>query len=447
MTDDLLKFALENGIIDMSSIQVQIEKMKNEKYLKMHNGKIWQSDADMLWRTYLPDEVKGRKLVKRKTEEDLKNTIIAFYKALEKKTKEKEITLCDLFPEWLEFKSMHTDATSYIKRITADWSRYYMLEPELINKPIKEFSKVYLDQWAHGMIKKYDMTKKAYYNMSLILRQCLTYAVEKGCIETNEFEKVDINTKLFRRTKKKPSDTQVYNNEEEEKLIQDMMRRFKNNPSNTAPLMVLLAFETGVRIGELCALKFEDIDGRYINIQRQEVRDFEKVDETHMRFKCFRIVEYTKSDDGFRQIYLTETARRIIEIAKTMNEVNNEKNPDGFIFVKDGKNIGHYSVQAMIKRGCEHINIEVKTSHKIRKTFISTLIDSGLNIDEVRRVAGHSDERTTYGNYCFNRLTESQTENAYEKALNRQKVIKGNQFSNIVEFTQTRINTGFVGVK
>ena len=78
----------------------------------------------------------------------------------------------------------------------------------------------------------------------------------------------------------------------------------------------------------------------------------------------------------------------------------------------------------MIKRGCEKIGINVKTSHKIRKTYISTLIDSGLNIDQIRRMAGHSDERTTYGNYCFNRMTEEQTEEKIENAL---KVIKGNQ--------------------
>lgn len=69
----------------------------------------------------------------------------------------------------------------------------------------------------------------------------------------------------------------------------------------------------------------------------------------------------------------------------------------------------------------------VKTSHKIRKTYISTLIDSGLNIDEIRRMAGHTDERTTYGNYCYNRLTNSQTEEKIENALNFKRVIKGNQ--------------------
>ncbi|MCD7737671.1 MAG: hypothetical protein LUH58_01330 [Lachnospiraceae bacterium] len=55
---------------------------------------------------------------------------------------------------------------------------------------------------------------------------------------------------------------------------------------------------------------------------------------------------------------------------------------------------------------------------KVRKTYISALIDSGLNINEIRRLAGHEDERTTYKNYCFNRMTNKETENLLEKALN-----------------------------
>lgn len=63
-----------------------------------------------------------------------------------------------------------------------------------------------------------------------------------------------------------------------------------------------------------------------------------------------------------------------------------------------------YSIQAMIKRGCEFINMDVKTCHKIRKTYISTLIDSGLNIDEIRRMVGHSDALLSYLLTMFDEL-------------------------------------------
>lgn len=55
--------------------------------------------------------------------------------------------------------------------------------------------------------------------------------------------------------------------------------------------------------------------------------------------------------------------------------------------------------------------------HKIRKTYISALIDGNININEIRKQVGHEDERTTLRNYCFNRYTRNQTEEQMENAL------------------------------
>ncbi|GFI15999.1 tyrosine recombinase XerC [Lachnospiraceae bacterium] len=430
-SNDILQFIINNGMIDISDVQNSMEAMKRKELLDKHPYKIWQG-KDGKWYTYLPDDKKGRRLLKRNSEKEIELCVIDYIKQNSEENIVKNIaskmTLQSIFPKWLEYKQIHTNSTSYIKRITADWHRFYVEQQEFINMPLQKMTFVILDEWAHSMIKQYKLTKKSYYNMSLILRQCLDYAVECGYISENVFSKVKVNTKLFQRVKKKTGESQVYTIDEEERFIKDMIRRFQNHPENTAPLAVMLAFETGVRIGELCVLKFEDIEGNYIHIQRQEIREFQKVDEYNMKFKCYRVVEYTKSEDGFRHIYLTAAARKIIELARYMNNVNGEYCEEGYIFVHNHKNINHYSIQAMILRGCKKVNMDVKTSHKIRKTYISTLIDSGLNIDAIRRFAGHSDERTTYGNYCYNRMTDKQTEEIVENALGMNEVIKGNHF-------------------
>lgn len=51
-----------------------------------------------------------------------------------------------------------------------------------------------------------------------------------------------------------------------------MERRLANNPSNTAPLAVLLDFELGVRKGELLALKSTDIHDGYIQYWKASSR-------------------------------------------------------------------------------------------------------------------------------------------------------------------------------
>lgn len=421
--DDVLKFAIESGMIDLSYIQDKYEMSKREELLSNHKWAISQG-KDGYWRTYLPDEEKGRKMVKRKTQKDIENLVISYIKSQseeeEIKKKNKKITLEELYKEWIVSKEKHTNSSSYIKRITSDWEKYYVVQKSLINKPIIEFTKNELDDWAHEMIKEKELTKKQYYNMSIIIRQSLEYAVEKGYIEKNPFEKIKINSKMFRKVKKPLPQTQVYLTDEIPKIVYDMLRRFKNNPENTSPLAVLLDFEIGVRIGELVALRLSDIseDWTYIHIQRQAVREYERIEEnsTKMRFSGFKVVEYTKSDDGDRQVYLTDLARKIIKIVLSVNEYYKYKCED-YIFVKGNQRLSHYTIQSKLYRGCESIGIITKTMHKVRKTYISSLIDSGLNIDEIRRQAGHSDERTTYGNYCFNRLTAPETQAIMENAL------------------------------
>lgn len=51
-------------------------------------------------------------------------------------------------------------------------------------------------------------------------------------------------------------------------------------------------------------------------------------------------------------------------------------------------------------------------------------------------MVGHADERTTFNSYCFNRLTDVQTEEKIEMALGNTKVIKGNQ--KIVDFVRNK---------
>ena len=58
-----------------------------------------------------------------------------------------------------------------------------------------------------------------------------------------------------------------------------------------------------------------------------------------------------------------------------------------------------------------------RSSHKARKTQISTLLDWDVNLDTVRRVSGHVDSRTTLNNYCFDRTEENERKKKIFAAL------------------------------
>lgn len=70
-----------------------------------------------------------------------------------------------------------------------------------------------------------------------------------------------------------------------------------------------------------------------------------------------------------------------------------------------------YRVDQYLYSLCEEAGIGIKkSSHKISKTFISSLFATGLNMDKIREIAGHEDERTSLNNYCFETKTDKESE-------------------------------------
>lgn len=185
-------------------------------------------------------------------------------------------------------------------------------------------------------------------------------------------------------------------------------------------MAILFAFQTGVRIGEIVGLRWSDIGEEYSNymlVQRQEVRDEKRNEDGTWQKASLVVVDYTKSDAGHRNVFLTSYAREILEMVRRQNEEDGFAN-DGYIFLqKNGSRATKRMVDNRLRKCCKRAGVPEKSMHKIRKTYISTLIDNAVNINTIRALVGHEDERTTYHNYCFNRKSEDQIQEELEKAL------------------------------
>lgn len=57
--------------------------------------------------------------------------------------------------------------------------------------------------------------------------------------------------------------------------------------------------------------------------------------------------------------------------------------------------------------------MKVKTMHKIRKTYGSTLLHNGVNISAVKDMLGHADESTTMKHYIYNTENDTKKGNGY----------------------------------
>lgn len=402
-------------LIEMTKQQKLEKALLNEHIENFYH--IWQNDKGV-YLTYLPakDKPKGRRAISASTQERLEQKIIAFY--LEKKKEEAQeiITLRKLYPQWLKVKSLETTASTYIRRIDNDWKLYYETD-SIVDKDITKFTKAFLKEWALTKIREKSLTKKQYYNMAVIIRHILEYAVEHEWIPTNIYNSFKIDGKLFRKVKKPDDETQVFLITEQPMIEAEAWEDFYKNGYTTA-LAIPLAFQIGVRLGELTALKTTDLckDGKYLHIQRMAQKvELQRPDGTWYP-TSWTTVEHVKTSAGNRYVYLTEEARRIMKIIMDSNAEHNCYDDD-FLFFQNGKHITPIAITTRLRKYCNHIDIKQKGVHKIRKSYISALLDAGININEIRKQVGHEDERTTLHNYAFNRVDTLQNEAAIEKAL------------------------------
>lgn len=412
----LQKYANLSSIDDVLALQ---EEMTKKDILAQHKYAI-TLNKDGRYSTYLPDDTKPskRRKVIKPSQELLEKEIVRFYKNKAKVQSKERVCLRKLYPQWLDYKSLHTDSSAYIRTIDILWKRYYETD-SISDVPIVELTKHELDIWAHSIVRKYNLTKKQYYNMTIIIRQSLDMAVEMGIINENPFQKVKMESKLFKPVKKKSDETQVFLTDEKKCVEKEAYADFAES-NETACLAIPFLFQTGLRISEIVALKWSDIDEEkenYIHVQRMETKEFDRLADGTWSYPRRVVIERTKSDAGNRNVYLTTVARKILNQIRECNLQKGYSNDD-FIFLNAKGRITTLCIDTRIRKYCRHISIDEKGSHKARKTYISTLIDSGeININYIREMVGHTDERTTYGNYCFNRKPKDKTAMDMENAL------------------------------
>ena len=415
-----LQEAIESGIINTDDVQTQLNKQKRKKILDNHPYAITQGTGkDKRWRTTLPceDKANNRILVLKTHLKDLENAIVDYYESQNKTEELDKLTLKTLYPRWLNYKRQHTNAKNTIDRIDDDWNKYYV-DTAVIDVPISQLTKLMLDEWAHGLIQQYTLTKKQYFNLAIIMKQGLEYAIDLDIIEISPLSLIKINGKrMFKKVKKPPNTTQIFFPNEVNQIVSlawnDFEKYHKRFKHKLAPLSVIFQFETGVRIGELCAIHNDDLI--YVNGVLQSIHI-----QRMLRYTTNEIVEHTKSDCGDREIPLTPNAVKIIETVIQYKE-EHLIDTNGFIFSVNERHIPMDSISDLYVKYCKLISTTHKGSHKARKTFISALLRGQVCLDTVRILAGHESEKTTLSNYLFDLNTDEENRKLMADALNYQK--------------------------
>lgn len=401
--DELLKYAVENGMIDLSYVQEQIEMNKRKELLEKHPYKIWNG-KDGKWYTYLADEEKGRILKKRNSEKSIQDCIIDYYLEIEQHPCFREV-----YKQWIDEKEEFAEiGKNSITRYENAFSKFFPSSEPFCKIRMCDMTDSELEKFIKRMIHDNNLTEKSYTMLRLIIIGVFKFAKREKYTNysiSTFFRDVSLPSNIFTKKIKEKS-KEVFNENE----ISLLLKYFWDNQT-IINLGLILAFYSGMRVGELSSLKKNDIIGdNLIRVCRTEINYIDR--STNQRI--FMVKEYPKTDNSIRDIIVPEDAKKVLYILKNMNQ-------DEYIFMESGKRIREARFNYYLKKACNEVGILPRSTHKIRKTYGSKLLSGNVDETIVAQQMGHKDISTTKSYYYFDISTDKNRINQINSVVRYKK--------------------------
>lgn len=186
----------------------------------------------------------------------------------------------------------------------------------------------------------------------------------------------------FKKTyKKKPKEVWTY--EEYEKFISVI-----DNIVDKALFSTL--YETGMRYGELAALKWNDFDGSSIDVNKTISKEFGN-DKTY-------IINDPKTRSSKRIITLSNNVITLLNGLKENFKLYEGFSNDWFIF-GGLKPYSHTTANNHKNKYCSLSDVKQITLHEFRHSHVSLLINKNVPITDISERLGHADSSITLGIY------------------------------------------------
>ncbi|NDO49572.1 site-specific integrase [Lachnospiraceae bacterium MD335] len=286
----------------------------------------------------------------------------------------------DLAREWFE------DRRKYLKEST---EAYYMFElqnyilPSIgevdVNKINEEIIQTNVYQWqtkynVHGRIIK----KSTISNLVMLIRQIVKYGSKKGIIQP-------FNPEIYYLPETHENKIKTFTNEEQNMIIEAVLSdlSFKS-------FGILLSLNTGIRIGELCALYWSDIDNiqNIITIRNTLQRVYSK----NANPKTQIIIGPPKTTGSARCIPLS---RKLQEVIKKLPNINYS----GHILTNNSLHMEPRTFRRFYKSFLLKHNIKYLNFHCLRHSFATRLIQNGADYKCVSELLGHTSINITLNMY------------------------------------------------
>ena len=297
-------------------------------------------------------------------------------------------TVDEVCHEWLESISIRIKQSTYAlyyARITKHIIPYFKninvskINNDMVNRFIREKSeKGRLDN-------KGGLSPKTINDLVSLLNQILLYAQKKVYISGYVPDLI--------KPKQEQKELTVLTKNEQKELI-----RYLQQDTDKIKLGVLISLYTGIRLGELCALKWSDIDipNGTLKIDKtiQRIKNTDKYATTKTKV----IIDKPKSSKSVRTVPIPSFLHEKLWNQRNRYWVNAYVLSGTYMYVEPRIYQKHF------KRVLKEANIKEVNYHALRHTYATRAIESGIDVKTLSEILGHSNVKFTLERYVHSSI-------------------------------------------
>lgn len=296
--------------------------------------------------------------------------------------KQAAVLYSEILSAWLQATRINVKESTYM--------RYKQLVdkhivPVLGKYQLSKISSRLLESFVDGKLKsgridgKGGLSPKTVTDIISVIKSSMDYASHNGFV-------VSCNLgKLYAKNREK--EMRVLTFQEQKRLTAVLLEN-----TDLFKLGILLSLYTGIRIGELCALRWENL-----NVENKTLR----VCETMQRIQNPESAEKAKTKIVFTQPKSKRSVRDIplpdflLDIIRKYQD-----SPKSFVLTGElNRYIEPRTMQNRFKRYTAESGIAKANYHSLRHTFATRCVEVGFEIKSLSEILGHADVNITLNRY------------------------------------------------
>ncbi len=286
-----------------------------------------------------------------------------------------DIKYGDFLYKWICYHKQFIKQSTYANYLTCIQNH---ILPTLGDERLKNITNNILQDYAlkklsHGSLKGGKLSQKSVKDILVVIKLSLRYAIKKRIIHS-----FDMSVKFPKLTEDKKLKVLSL---DEQKIVTTYLLNNKTDKN----IGLLLSLFCGIRIGELCALKWADVDvkNRCINIDKTLQRLCIKGQKSKI------IITKPKTNKSIRKLPIPKFL--LCEFKRCDKEnfiITGTKKPS------EPRTFRAYYERLMIKLG-----VEFKNFHSLRHTFATRCVELEIDYKTISELLGHASVNTTLNLY------------------------------------------------